>query len=249
MHEGTLSEYRTQIRDELPADADIDDIRFEGPELVIYTSTPEAFAEDNRLVGRLASTLQKRLTVRPTADARSTRSESETAIRDLLPEDAGLRDIEFQHVDGGSDQRQEIADGEPAIVLSTSGMVTGGPIFSWLDLLGTDPANTLVFVGYQAAGTMGRRIQQGRREVTLPRWDGGESRVTLQLRVEDVSGFSGHADRQGLENYVRTMSDRPERILCVHGDETATNQFSSALYEEFGMATYQPRNLETFRCD
>jgi KH/beta-lactamase-domain protein len=156
---------------------------------------------------------------------------------------------QFHHVDGGSEQRQDIADGEPAIILSTSGMVTGGPIFSWLDLLGTDPDNSLVFVGYQAEGTMGRRIQQGRREVTLPRWDGGESRVTLQLRVESVSGFSGHADRNGLMDYVRTMNDRPDRVLCVHGDETATNQFSSALYEEFGMATYQPRNLETFRCE
>ena len=156
---------------------------------------------------------------------------------------------QFEHIDGGSDQREAIASGEPAIVLSTSGMVTGGPIFFWLDVLADDPANTLVFVGYQAEGTLGRRIQQGRREVTLPRWDGGRSRVTLQLGVEDVSGFSGHADRGGLMDYVRTMNDRPDRVLCVHGDETATNQFSSALYDEFGMATYQPRNLETFRCD
>ena len=156
---------------------------------------------------------------------------------------------QFHHVDGGAEQREAVASDGPAVVLSTSGMVTGGPIFSWLDLLGTDPANALVFVGYQAAGTMGRRIQQGRREVRLPRYDGGESRVTLQLRVESVSGFSGHADRGGLMDYVRTMSARPERVLCVHGDGTATNQFSSALYEEFGMATYQPRNLETFRCD
>ena len=156
---------------------------------------------------------------------------------------------QFEHIDGGSEQREAIASGEPAIVLSTSGMVTGGPIFFWLDVLADDPANTLVFVGYQAEGTLGRRIQQGRREVSLPRWDGGRSRVTLQLGVKDVSGFSGHADRGGLMDYVRTMSDRPDRVLCVHGDETATNQFSSALYDEFGMATYQPRNLETFRCD
>jgi len=156
---------------------------------------------------------------------------------------------QFEHVDGGSDQREAIASGEPAIVLSTSGMVTGGPIFFWLDVLADDPANALVFVGYQAEGTMGRRIQQGVREVTLPRWDGGRSRVTLQLDVESVSGFSGHADRGGLMDYVRTMNDRPDRVLCVHGDATATNQFSSALYDEFGMATYQPRNLETFRCD
>ncbi|MFC7238880.1 beta-CASP ribonuclease aCPSF1 [Saliphagus sp. GCM10025317] len=154
---------------------------------------------------------------------------------------------QFQQVDGGQEMREEIASGEPCVILSTSGMVTGGPIMSWLELLGPDPANTLMFVGYQAEGTLGRRIQGGNVEITLPGRADRANRLTLELRIESVSGFSGHADRAGLEQYVGEMNPRPETILCVHGDEQATDQLSSALYQNYNVRTYQPKNLETFR--
>ena len=153
----------------------------------------------------------------------------------------------FHQVDGGQEMREEIASDDPCVILSTSGMVTGGPIMSWLELLGSNPDNTLLFVGYQAEGTLGRRIQSGWTEVQLDGWGGRAGRVTLELRIESVSGFSGHADRAGLERYVKEMNPRPERILCVHGDHRATDELSSALYQQFNVRTYQPRNLETFR--
>ncbi len=157
---------------------------------------------------------------------------------------------EFNHIDEGEDEREEIASDEPSIILSTSGMMTGGPIMSWLDLLGRDTDSTLVFVGYQAEGTLGRRIQNGRREIPLSssRQDDGRGRtLRLEMGVETVDGFSGHADRRGLMNYVRTMNPRPEKVLCVHGDESSTQSLSSALYHEFNIRTFAPRNLETFR--
>ncbi|PSQ21960.1 beta-CASP ribonuclease aCPSF1 [Halobacteriales archaeon QS_9_67_15] len=156
---------------------------------------------------------------------------------------------QFQQVDGGEEMREDIAAGEPCIILSTSGMVTGGPIMSWLKLLGGDPENLLLFVGYQAQGTLGRRIQSGRREVPFNDRGSRSEQLTLRLGVDSVSGFSGHADRNGLEDFVRTMSPRPEEVLCVHGDESATDQLSSALYQELDVRTHAPRNLETFRFD
>lgn len=154
---------------------------------------------------------------------------------------------QFKQVDGGREMRERIASDGPCIILSTSGMVTGGPIMSWLDLLGPDAASTLVFVGYQAQGTLGNRIQSGLKDVPIESREGDINRLTLQLRVESVDGFSGHADRAGLENFVKTMDPRPSEILCVHGDETATNQLSSGLYQNFNIRTYAPKNLETFR--
>ncbi|WP_331235847.1 beta-CASP ribonuclease aCPSF1 [Natronorarus salvus] len=154
---------------------------------------------------------------------------------------------QFNHIDEGEDERQEVASGDPCIVLSTSGMVTGGPIMSWLELLGPDPDTTMVFVGYQAHGTLGRRIQNGWDEVPM-NGDGGRSRhLKLQFDVETVDGFSGHADRNGLMNFVRTMNPRPEKVLCVHGDERSVQDLSSALYHEFNIRTFAPKNLETFR--
>ncbi|RDZ54836.1 beta-CASP ribonuclease aCPSF1 [Haloferax sp. Atlit-4N] len=156
---------------------------------------------------------------------------------------------EFNHIDGGEEERQDVADGDQAIILSTSGMVTGGPIMSWLRHVGPDPKSRLVFVGYQAQGTLGRRIQNGWDEIPVNGRDGMGRSDTLKLKmdVETVDGFSGHADRQGLENFVKTMNPRPEKVLCVHGDERSVQDLSSALYHDYNMRTFAPKNLETFR--
>ena len=153
---------------------------------------------------------------------------------------------QFNHIDGGEDERAEVRDAGPSVILSTSGMVTGGPIMSWLDHLGGDPDSAMVFVGYQAQGTLGRRIQSGWDEI--PVTDNGRTKtLKLEVDVETVDGFSGHADRQGLVDFVKTMHPRPEKVLCVHGDERSTQDLSSALYHKFNMRTFAPKNLETFR--
>ncbi|MFB6269912.1 MAG: beta-CASP ribonuclease aCPSF1 [Halobacterium sp.] len=155
---------------------------------------------------------------------------------------------QFNHIDGGEEERKEVADGDQCIILSTSGMVEGGPIMSWIRHIGPDPDSTMTFVGYQAQGTLGRRIQSGWDEIPMPDSQGGRTeRLELEMETETVDGFSGHADRQGLEDFVRTMNPRPEKVLCVHGDESSTQDLSSALYHEFNMRTFAPKNLETFR--
>lgn len=156
---------------------------------------------------------------------------------------------QFNHIDGGEEERQEVADGEECIILSTSGMVEGGPIMSWIQHIGPDPNSTMTFVGYQAQGTLGRRIQSGWDEIPMPdsRGSGRTERLQLEMDTETVDGFSGHADRQGLEDFVRTMNPRPEKVLCVHGDESSTQDLSSALYHDYNMRTFAPKNLETFR--
>jgi len=155
---------------------------------------------------------------------------------------------QFNHIDGGEEERREVADGGPCIILSTSGMVTGGPIMSWLRHLGSEEDSTLTFVGYQAQGTLGSRIQSGWDEIPIDdRGNGRGNTLTLNMEVETVDGFSGHADRQGLENFVKTMNPRPEKVLCVHGDESSTQDLSSALYHDYNMRTFAPKNLETFR--
>ncbi|WP_128225443.1 beta-CASP ribonuclease aCPSF1 [Halobacteriaceae archaeon SHR40] len=153
---------------------------------------------------------------------------------------------QFNHIDAGEEERQDVADEGPSIILSTSGMMEGGPILSWLEHLGADPNSNLVFVGYQAQGTLGRRIQNGWEEIPVGNGRGRDT-LTLKMGVEVVDGFSGHADRQGLENFVKTMNPRPEKVLCVHGDESSTQDLSSALYHDYNMRTFAPKNLETFR--
>ncbi|WP_299236220.1 beta-CASP ribonuclease aCPSF1 [Natronomonas sp.] len=154
---------------------------------------------------------------------------------------------QFNHIDGGEDERQEIADGGPCIILSTSGMIEGGPIMSWLNHVGGESDSSLVFVGYQAQGTLGRRIQNGWDEIPMNDRASDRGTLALHMDIETVDGFSGHADRQGLMNFVRTMNPRPEKVLCVHGDESSVQDLSSAMYHDFNIRTFAPKNLETFR--
>ncbi|WP_277540416.1 beta-CASP ribonuclease aCPSF1 [Haloarcula laminariae] len=144
---------------------------------------------------------------------------------------------------GDDEKRRELAErDEASVVLSTPGTCTPGPVRTWLEALAPDPDNALVFVEKQARGTLGYRIQGGTDSVTLD----GET-VPLELRVDTIDGFSGHADRQGLENFVKTMHPRPEKVLCVDGDRSATQDLSSSLYHDYNLRTFTPENLETFR--
>jgi len=153
---------------------------------------------------------------------------------------------QFNQIEG-DEERQDIADGDSCIVLSPDGMVAGGPITSWLEHLGADADSTMAFVDYQAQGTLGRRIQNGWDEIPVGGDGGRSSTIELNMTVETIDGFSGHSDRQGLENFVRTMNPRPEKVLCVHGDESSTQDLSSALYHDYNLRTFAPKNLETFR--
>ncbi|WP_302083496.1 beta-CASP ribonuclease aCPSF1 [Salinibaculum rarum] len=153
---------------------------------------------------------------------------------------------QFNHIDGGESERRSIRDSGPNIILTTSGMVTGGPVMSWLKHLSADPDNTMMFVGYQAEGTLGREIQNGRNTITVDD-HGQDQQLTLDFDIRSVSGFSGHADRAGLEEYATTMRPQPDKVLCVHGDEKSVQQLSSGLYHDYNMNTFAPKNLETFR--
>ncbi|QCC47482.1 beta-CASP ribonuclease aCPSF1 [Halobellus limi] len=153
----------------------------------------------------------------------------------------------FSQFDGDDDERREIVERDPAIVLAPAEMVTGGPITSWLRHAGPDPNSRLVFVDYQAQGTLGRRIENGLEEVPIDDGVGRSESIRLEADVDTFDGFSGHADRQGLENFVKTMNPRPEKILCVDGDERAVQDLSSGLYHEYHLRTFTPKNLETFR--
>ncbi|MDS0277339.1 beta-CASP ribonuclease aCPSF1 [Halomicroarcula sp. S1AR25-4] len=149
---------------------------------------------------------------------------------------------EFTPVEDGDD-RAAIAEREEAsVVLAPPSMLTDGPARTWLGHLASDPDSTLAFVDYQAKGTLGKRIQRGADEVRID----GDS-LSVEMRVETIDGFSGHADRQGLENFVKTMHPRPEKVLCVDGDESATQDLSSGLYHDYNVRTFTPENLETFR--
>jgi KH/beta-lactamase-domain protein len=148
----------------------------------------------------------------------------------------------FVQVDSPS-VREEVINGGPCIVITTSGMLNGGPVMEYLRGLAPDERNTLVFVGYQADGTMGRRIQKGWREIPI----GRRETIVINLEIVTVDGFSGHSDRKQLMNFVTHLQPRPEKIFTIHGDEKNTIDLASSIYKRYRIETHSPMNLETYR--
>ena len=142
--------------------------------------------------------------------------------------------------------RDDIIKGEPCVILATSGMLNSGPVMEYLKALGPQENNTLVFVGYQGEGTLGRRIQKGWKEIPVSN-NGKTTTMQINLNVETVDGFSGHSDRQHLIEYVKRLNPRPEKIVTSHGEENKCTDLASTIYKKFKIETRSPMNLETVR--
>jgi len=157
-----------------------------------------------------------------------------------------LSDI-FKRVDG-NEMRQEIINNHPksCVVLATSGMMNGGPVMEYFKEWAQDKKNTIAFVGYQAEGTLGKRIQKGWAEIPL-NVSGNIVNIKMNMKVETCDGFSGHSDRRQLLNFINNMSPRPERIIFGHGEESKCLDISSAVHKRYNINTQAPYNLETIR--
>ncbi len=152
----------------------------------------------------------------------------------------------FIRVDGVDMRQRIIDDPDPCIVLATSGMMIGGPVMEYFKSWARDENNMLIFVGYQAEGSLGRRIQKGWREVSIG-GGGNMTTVKIKMQVETVDGFSGHSDRRQLMNYISNLSPRPERIVFLHGEESKCLDLSSSVHRRFNINTVAPKNMETVR--
>ena len=153
----------------------------------------------------------------------------------------------FVQVDSKEKRQKIIDDREPCIVLATSGMLNGGPVMEYLRAFGPEEKNTLVFVGYQAEGTLGRRIQKGWKEIPIHAGGGRTETIKINMRIETVDGFSGHSDRMQLMEYIRRVRPHPEHVITQHGDDKNCMDLASSIYRKMKMETRAPMNLETIR--
>jgi KH/beta-lactamase-domain protein len=153
---------------------------------------------------------------------------------------------EVFHKVNGLDERKDIVEGEPSIILSTSGMLTGGNSVEYFKWLCEDEKSSLVFVGYQSEGSLGRRLQKGWKEIPLKE-DGKTTVYNVKMEIKTIEGFSGHSDRRQLMDYVRRLTPKPEKILICHGDNYKTMDLASSIYRSYKIETKTPMNLETVR--
>lgn len=125
------------------------------------------------------------------------------------------------------------------IIIAGSGMCEGGRIKHHLKHNLWRAECSVIFVGYQARGTLGRKIVDGAKSVTVL----GEE-VLVRASVHTINGFSAHAGREGLLEWLSDFDDSPE-IFIVHGEDEAGESFATLIKEKYGFATKRPRNGET----
>ncbi|MEW6329317.1 MAG: beta-CASP ribonuclease aCPSF1 [Candidatus Micrarchaeota archaeon] len=143
--------------------------------------------------------------------------------------------------------RKDIAEGDPCVILAPSGMLSGGPSVEYLKMLADDPKNLLLFVGYQSALSLGRKLQKGMKEIPLLGESGRLDTLKINMRVETVEGFSGHSDRYQLINFAKNIRPNPEQIFTLHGDESKCDDLARSLNKLMRLETRAPMNLDTIR--
>jgi metallo-beta-lactamase family protein len=115
------------------------------------------------------------------------------------------------------------------VIIAGSGMCTGGRIVNHLAAGIARPENDIIFVGYQAAGTPGRAIQEHAGDNRTVFLNGKESKI--KAGVHTLSGYSAHADQRGLLDWVERMPEKPGKIQLVHGEPKAQKALAAMLVE------------------
>ncbi len=126
-------------------------------------------------------------------------------------------------------------DAKPKVIISASGMCEAGRIRHHLKHNLWRKDSTILFVGYQAIGTLGRKLIEGTDSVKLF----GET-VEVRATIKSLKGVSGHADQEGLLTWLGGFESPIKRVFVVHGDDAVTDTFAQKITEQYGFATFAP---------
>ena len=146
--------------------------------------------------------------------------------------------MEFVHT---KDESQKINDIRyPAIIVSASGMATGGRVLHHLKYRLPDPRNTVIFVGYQAVGTRGQLLRDGARSIKIH----GEQ-VPVRAQIRNIEAFSGHADYVEILRWLGKFRKPPRMTFVVHGEEESSRALAAEIEKNLGWKTHIPEYLES----
>ena len=135
--------------------------------------------------------------------------------------------------------RQLVAQRDPAVIISASGMASGGRVLHHLRSLAPDPRNTLLFPGFQAPGTRGDAIVRGAESVKIH----GQL-VPIGAEVVQLDIFSAHADQAGLLDWIGACQEPPRRVFVTHGEPVAADTLRRLVKDRFGYPAHVPEYRE-----
>ena len=145
----------------------------------------------------------------------------------------------FQTIASPQQSKELTASRRSAIVISSSGMATGGRVLHHLAAALPNPKNTVLFVGYQAAGTRGRSLVDGAREVKIH----GQV-VAVNARIAKNDSMSAHADRNEIIRWLETLPASPGRLCLVHGEPGPMDALKARIADGLGWQAITPAHRE-----
>ena len=153
----------------------------------------------------------------------------------------------FKRVGSQKERDELIHNKKPCIIIATSGMLTGGSSVYYFQNLAPNKNNKLIFVSYQAEGTLGRRVQRGEKQVAVESMKGKTERVEINAGVHSIEGLSGHSDRKQLMNFISRLNPKPRKIMLMHGESSKCLDLASSLHKTFRVETIAPRNIDAIK--
>jgi metallo-beta-lactamase family protein len=128
----------------------------------------------------------------------------------------------------------------PSIIISASGMATGGRILHHIAHYGPNNSNTILLVGFQAAGTRGRLLQDGKKELKIY----GQT-IKINAEVAKLENMSAHADSEELIEWLDAFKQKPDMLFIVHGEKKASESFAEKVRRELKWNVVVPEYLQT----
>ena len=138
------------------------------------------------------------------------------------------------------ESRALVAQRHPAVIVSASGMATGGRVLHHLKALAPDQRNTIVFAGYQAGGTRGGRMVAGERSIRIH----GED-IAVNAEIVSLPGMSAHADAQQIVAWLKTAPKPPRAVYLNHGEPAAADALRQRIERELGWPVTVPQMGQT----
>jgi hypothetical protein len=150
----------------------------------------------------------------------------------------------IEHADG---REEPLRDGSPCIIIATSGMLEGGPVLEYFKNIAPHKQNKILFVSYQVNGTLGRRVLDGSRQVSILGKEGKVEVITINCGIERLDGFSGHSDYNQLMSFVQRLRPKLRRVLVNHGEKKKSENLSASIRRMYRVASHYPQIQEAIR--
>ncbi len=153
----------------------------------------------------------------------------------------------FTNVEHPDAREEPLREGTPCIIIATSGMLEGGPVLEYFKNIAPDKRNKILFVSYQVNGTLGRRVLEGAKQVSLIGREGKVEVVTIECGIERLDGFSGHSDYNQLISFVHKLRPKLRRVLVNHGERRKSENLSMSIRRMLRIPTHYPQIQEAIK--